>query len=98
MADVNLLDLTKNAMRITVTTYDATIQMLINAAVADLGIVDVTAAIDESDPLLQMAIITYVRLNFGTPEDFDDLKRSYDEQKAQLISNRNYGLSNYEGA
>lgn len=95
MATLTLLQLTKQAMRITVTAYDDTIQMLIDAAVADLGIVDVTATNSTVDPLLRMAIITYVRLNFGTPEDYDDLKRSYDEQKAQLISNSNYGLSNY---
>ena len=89
------MQLTKQAMRITVTAYDETIQMLINAAVADLGIVDVTATNSTTDSLLQMAIITYVRMNFGTPEDYDDLKRSYDEQKAQLISNSNYGLSGY---
>ena len=34
---------------------------------------------------------------FGTPEDYEDLKRSYDEQKAQLISNSNYGLADWEG-
>lgn len=95
MADNSLMNLAKNAMRITVNAYNDTIQMLINAAVADLGIVDVLATNSTDDPLLQMAIITYVRMNFGTPEDYEDLKRSYDEQKAQLISNREYGLSSY---
>lgn len=90
-----MLNLTKIAMRITVTAYDAAIQMLIDAARADLGIVDVSVPSETTDPLLQQAIITYVRMNFGTPEDYDDLKRSYDEQKAQLISNRDYGLANW---
>lgn len=90
-----MLNLTKIAMRITVTAYDAAIQMLIDAARADLGIVDVSVPNETTDPLLQQAIITYVRMNFGTPEDYDDLKRSYDEQKAQLISNKDYGLANW---
>lgn len=90
-----MLDLTKNAMRITVKGYDDVIEMLIDAAIADLGIVDVSVENETDDPLLKQAIITYVRMNFGTPEDFDDLKRSYDEQKAQLISNRNYGLKGW---
>lgn len=90
-----MLQLTKIAMRITVTAYDPEIELLINAACADLGIVGVTATSETTDPLLQQAIITYVRMNFGTPEDYEDLKRSYDEQKAQLISNRNYGLADW---
>lgn len=90
-----MLELTKNAMRITVKGYDDVIDMLIDAAIADLGIVDVNVENETEDPLLKQAIITYVRMNFGTPEDFDDLKRSYDEQKAQLISNSNYGLKGW---
>lgn len=90
-----MLDLTKNAMRITVKGYDDVIEMLIDAAIADLGIVDVTVENETDDPLLKQAIITYVRMNFGTPEDYEDLKKSYDEQKAQLISNSNYGLKDW---
>lgn len=87
--------------------YDAELAGLILAAVGDLGIVDVTASgvtlvinqdgtvTDSStitDQLLIRAIITYVRLNFKSPEDYDKLKRSYDEQKAQLITATGYGL------
>lgn len=85
----------KLAMRITTTAYDDEISRLILAAVADLGIVDVEATKDTTDPILVQAIITYVRLHFGTPEDVEYLARSYDEQKAQLISNRAYGLKDY---
>lgn len=45
-----------------------------------------------SDQLLIRAIITYVRLHFGTPDDYDKLERSYNEQKAQLITASGYGL------
>lgn len=90
-----LIDTVKLAMRITASAYDAEISRLIDAAVADLGIVDVEATNDTSDSLLIQAIITFVRLNFGTPDDYDKLKASYDEQKAQLISNRNYGLKEW---
>lgn len=85
----------KLAMRITTTAYDDEISRLILAAVADLGIVDVEASKDTTDPILVQAIITYVRLHFGTPDDAAYLQRSYDEQKAQLISNRNYGLKEW---
>lgn len=45
-----------------------------------------------TDQLLIRAIITYVRLHFGTPDDYDKLERSYNEQKAQLITASGYGL------
>lgn len=87
--------------------YDAELAGLIQAAVGDLGIVDVTASgvdlvvnsdgtvTDNStinDPLLIRAIITYVRLHFKSPDDYDRLERSYNEQKAQLITATGYGL------
>lgn len=92
-----MLTETKLAMRITTNAYDNEINRLIAAACADLGIVDVEADVSTTDPLLQQAIITYVRLHFGTPEDADYLQRSYDEQKAQLISNSDYGLRGWIG-
>lgn len=97
----------KMALRITTTAYDPEIARLILSAVSDLGIVDVEAAgvslsiavdgtvTDSStitDQLLIRAIITYVRLNFGSPDDYDRLYQSYWEQKAQLISATGYGL------
>jgi hypothetical protein len=87
--------------------YDAELARLALAAVGDLGIVDVRAAgvtfafnqdgsvTDSStitDQLLIRAIITYVKMHFKTPEDYDKLERSYNEQKAQLISASGYGL------
>lgn len=92
-----MLTETKLAMRITTNAYDNEINRLIAAACADLGIVDVEADVSTTDPLLQQAIITYVRLHFGTPEDAEYLQRSYDEQKAQLISNSEYGLRGWIG-
>lgn len=90
-----MLETVKLAMRITTDAYDAEISRLIAAAVGDLAIVDVEATVDTTDPLLIQAIVTFCRLHFGTPEDYDRLQRSYDEQKAQLISNRNYGLRGF---
>lgn len=87
-----MLDKVKLALRITTDAFDSEITDLISAACADLGIVGVDAAYDTADPLLIRAIITYCRVNFGAPEDYDRLKASYDEQKAQLISCTGYGL------
>lgn len=87
-----MLDKVKLALRITTDAFDSEISDLIAAACADLGIVGVSAATDTADPLLIRAIITYCRLHFGQPDDYDRLKASYDEQKAQLISCTGYGL------
>lgn len=87
-----MLEKVKLALRLTVTDYDAEITDLINAALADLGIAGIPAAILENDPLIARAVITYCRFSFGTPNDFDRLKMSYDEQKAQLQTATGYGL------
>lgn len=82
----------KQAMRIKTDAYDDGITQLINASIKDIGIVGVSFEETTTDALLKQAVITYCRLNFGTPSDYDRLKASYEEQKAQLISCTGYGL------
>lgn len=77
------LSAVKMALRVTTTAYDSELNSLINAALLDMGIAGVTND-DDTDDLILRAIITYCRLNFGKPDDYDRLKASYDEQKAQL--------------
>lgn len=51
------------------------------------------AATDSStltDPLIQQALITYVRMQFGSPEDYDRVKESYELQKTQLMHASGY--------
>lgn len=88
-----MLALVKMALRITTNAYDTEITHLIAAACADLGVVGVTATTDTGDALLTKAIVTYCRMHFGEPSDYERLKASYDEQKAQLISCTGYGLT-----
>lgn len=88
-----MLDKVKKALRISdkVTIYDDELNDLISAALLDLSTVGVTAAVKEtSDALVQRAVITYCRLNFGDPDNYDRLKASYDEQKAQLKMTTGY--------
>lgn len=79
----------KMALRITTDAYDDEILDLIDAAGLDLGIAGVVLP-EELDTLCQRAILTYVRMNFGSPSDYDRLKASYDEQKAQLRTATGY--------
>ena len=62
---------------------------LIEAAQMDLGIAGVIVP-DSLDKLVLKAIITYCKMSSGLPEDYDRLKRSYDEQKAQLSTASGY--------
>lgn len=89
-----LLSYAMKAMRLTNTAYETEITRLIDAACADLGIAGITATASTAvlDPILMQAVITYCRLNFGSPADYDRLKASYDEQKAQLQTATGYGL------
>ena len=84
-----LIDKTKMALRITTSYYDEEIADLIESAKLDLGIGGVELP-SELDELCERAIITYVKMSFGLPEDYDRLKRSYDEQKAQLMTATGY--------
>lgn len=87
-----LLESVKKAMRISTTAYDDTITDLIGACIRNMGIVGVDFDATTQDELLIQAVKTYCRMNFGTPSDYDRLKASYDEQKAELISCTGYGL------
>lgn len=78
-----MLDDVKTALRLTTTVYNNELNDLIAAGLADLGIAGVTEA-STDDTLVKKAVITYCKVHFGSPSDFDRLKASYDEQKAQL--------------
>jgi len=84
-----MLEQVKLALRISTTAYDTELTYLIEAAKLDLGIAGVVLP-DELDALVQKAIITYCKMSFGLPEDYDRLKKSYDEQKAQLSTATGY--------
>ena len=90
-----LLEKVKTACRVTSTAYDEELLDLISAALADMGITDIKPdVLTDSDPapLIRQAIITYCRMNFGSPSDYDKLKASYDEQKAQMREASAYGM------
>ena len=78
-----MLEKIKLAMGITATAYDAELNDLIDAALLDLGI----AGIDSEqihDKLIQRAVITYCRMMFRSPADFENLRQAYEMQKGNL--------------
>ena len=84
-----MLEKVKLALRISTDKYDSELNDLIEAAKLDLGVAGVVVP-QTVDALFTKAIITYCKMSFGLPEDYDRLKRSYDEQKAQLSNATGY--------
>lgn len=85
-----LLNDVKMALRVTTEAYDTELTELINSAKKDLGIAGVE--VPENDAVVNTAIKTYCKINFGTPNpaNWEYLKKSYDEQKAQLSTSSTY--------
>lgn len=84
-----MLEKVKLALRITTGVYNSELTDLIEAAKQDLGIAGVVVP-EEITEIVTRAVITYCKMSFGLPEDYDRLKRSYDEQKAQLSNATGY--------
>lgn len=84
-----IIDSVKMACRLKTNAYDAQLTTLIEAAKLDLGIAGVVVP-SELDAIVEQAICTYCMANFGVPEDYERLKTSYDEQKAQLSNATGY--------
>ena len=78
-----MLEKVKLALRITTDAFNSELSDLIDAALLDMGIAGVTND-DTQDALIIRAVITYCKMHFGQPDDYERLKSSYDEQKAQL--------------
>lgn len=85
MAAATLITAAKLAARITTTAFDDQIADLLDAAMLDLGVAGVIVPA-EANLLVNQAAITYFLMHFGQPDDYDRLKASYDEQKAQLAT------------
>lgn len=92
MADTTLIAAAKLALRLTTNAFDSEIGTLLDAALLDMGVAGIEIPQTE-DALVKTAAITYVRAHFGSPSDYDRLKRSYDEQKAQMQTASGYGLA-----
>lgn len=89
MADSTLVASAKLAARITTDAFDTQISDLLDAAMLDLGVAGVEIP-EELDALVRTAAITYFMMHFGQPDEYDRLKKSYDEQKAQLATCTGY--------
>jgi len=105
-----MLNECKLALRITATVYDGELCSLMDAAAKDLttagvvlpgtvsfqttnqGISDTSTL---TDALCQRAIFTYVRMMFGSPDDYERLREAYSAQKVTLMHAAAY--TDYDG-
>lgn len=99
-----MLERVKLAMRISTTVFDAELLDLIAAAIADIKHAGAQFEVETTeengvatdytvtDPLAGTAIVTYVRMMFGSPADFDRLKAAYEMQKGQMRESMAYGM------
>lgn len=93
MADetLTMLDRVKLSLRLKTNAFDDELTSLIESAKLDLKIAGIFN-VSEDDAQIRTAIITYCKLNWGTPyEDsnmrksyYANLKEAYDQQKMQL--------------
>ena len=89
MATTELINSAKLAKRMMTSAFDTEVERLLDAALLDLGCAGVAVPV-ELDPLVSQAAITYFLMHFGDPDNYDRLKQSYDEQKAQLSMRDGY--------
>lgn len=88
-----MLSRAKLTLRITTDVFDPEIEDLIKAGYDDLatrGVIITEDSDGNLPPLVIRAIMTYVRLHFGNPEDPERLHASYWEQKATLMTTTGY--------
>lgn len=100
-----MLSEAKLALRISSNAYDQEIASLLEAGAKDLTAVGVvlpgtvsfsvendvvTDTSTLADKLVIRAIITYVRIHFGSPDDYDRLAISYRAQKDLLMKASDY--------
>jgi hypothetical protein len=91
MSDAATLQKVKRALQISYSDFDTTIDDLIDAAVADLGIAGITGeSVALSDPLVLNAVISYVGMNWSETKDYQRYKDAYETQKGQLWSSTGY--------
>lgn len=91
---IEMIEAAKLARRMTTNAFDKQVEQILEAGILDLGVAGVEVP-GVPDSLITQAAITYFLMHFGEPDNYDRLKASYDEQKAQLATHT--GHTNWGG-
>lgn len=84
-----MLEAVKLALRLSTDAFNDELNDLISAALLDLGLAGVIEQSTDNQ-LVRRAVITYVKMHFGEPDEYERLKASYDEQKGQMQTATGY--------
>ena len=70
-----MLEKIKLALRISTDAFDVELNQLMDSALLDLGIAGVLEEVvsPPADAIVTQAVITYCKMNFGLPDDYDRL-------------------------
>lgn len=87
-----ILNKTRVALRILTNAFDDEILDLIKAAISTLETRGITVTVTENmvEPMVLRAILTYVQMHFGQPDDYDRLKEAWETQLGQLMTTTGY--------
>lgn len=88
----NLLAKAKVTLRVTTTAFDDEIKDIISAGYEDLETRGVQIVVSENavSPMVLRALMTYTRMYFGDPDNWDRLRVAYDRQLGQLMTTSGY--------
>lgn len=90
-----MLELVKTSLRVTDPEYDTEINMLIKAALTDLGLAGVMSDVANeasTDPLINLAVTIFAKRYFSrtAPAEYEALEHSYLSFKSLLRSSTGY--------
>ena len=86
-----MLNAIKLALRISTNAFDSEIQTLIDAAIAEMAGLGVTAATSTTtDPQIISAVVAYCKWQFGNNEDADRWRDIYHIKLGQLKTMSGY--------
>lgn len=88
LAMLMYLEKARLALRITTHAFDDEIKDIIMAGWQEIKTRGVI--MNENDPMIIRAIMTYVRMHFGDPENPERLRESYETQLGQLMTTTGY--------
>ena len=88
----NLLAKAKVTLRVSTTAFDDEITDIISAGYEDLETrgVQIVVSEDSVSPMVLRALMTYTRMYFGDPDNWDRLRVAYDRQLGQLMTTSGY--------
>lgn len=92
---MSMLDDMKTVLRVSNPAFDVEVEMLIEAAKADMVRVGIEPAhIDSDDPLVKMAVACYCKSRFGFDEPHaEQYEAAYRQTVADMLNSSSYNIA-----